>query len=178
MDDIRKNELEINTQGTPQGGVISPLLSNIALHGLEKHTLKGFSRDAIKLIRYADDFVVMGKELKDIARAKGLVEEYLKPVGLKLSESKTRIGHTMGDKEGTTGPVGLDFLSYHFRNLPRSRHRGVKNTRGVTQPFIQISKPTRKSVRKHKDNLKHTLKVLKSAPLPTVIKELAAKIRG
>jgi RNA-directed DNA polymerase len=54
---------EINYSGTPQGGVISPLLINIALHGMENYVINLFGRSQIKVIRYADDFVIFGKIL-------------------------------------------------------------------------------------------------------------------
>jgi len=54
---------EINYSGTPQGGVISPLLMNIALHGMENYVINEFGRSQIKVIRYADDFVIFGKIL-------------------------------------------------------------------------------------------------------------------
>jgi len=54
---------EINYSGTPQGGVISPLLMNIALHGMENYVINLFGRSQIKVIRYADDFVIFGKIL-------------------------------------------------------------------------------------------------------------------
>jgi RNA-directed DNA polymerase len=98
-----------NKSGTPQGGVLSPLLMNVALHGMEMFLQKSFSRNKVKIIRYADDFVVMGHSLEDILKSQQLIEEFLKPIGLRLSEKKTRIGHTMEEKKGTQGPVGLDF---------------------------------------------------------------------
>jgi RNA-directed DNA polymerase len=58
--------------GTPQGGVLSPLLMNIALHGLETFVITKFSRDKAKVIRYTDDFVVFCKTLKDIKKLNNL----------------------------------------------------------------------------------------------------------
>lgn len=84
----------------------------------------------------------------------------------------------MSNIEGTEGPIGLEFLGFYFRNRLVSKHRGVKSTRGVKQTFIQVSTPSRKSIREHKKNIKYTLKVLKSAPLETVIKTLSTKIQG
>jgi len=82
---------------------------NVALHGMEVFLQKSFSRNKVKIIRYADDFVVMGHSLEDILKSQQLIEEFLKPIGLRLSEKKTRIGHTIEEKKGTQGPVGLDF---------------------------------------------------------------------
>ncbi|MDR1609581.1 MAG: hypothetical protein LBR78_01850 [Holosporales bacterium] len=101
--------------GTPQGGVISPLLANIALHGLEYETKKTLStklanslkdkrkyktsmRDALSslsIIRYADDFVIIHEDLEIILEAKKFVQEWLKLIGLALNEGKTRITHTL-----------------------------------------------------------------------------------
>ena len=109
-------------EGTPQGGVISPLLANIALHGLEKYikrwaeTWKGKKRDnhrSISLIRYADDFVVLHKDKSVIQQAKTLIEQWLHGLGLKLSESKTRVCHTLHDTDETK--AGFDFLGWNVR---------------------------------------------------------------
>jgi RNA-directed DNA polymerase len=92
--------------GTPQGGVISPLLANIALHGLEEHINKAFPRQkgnrwnrkgtyipdkrpAVKVVRYADDFVILHDHLEVIHQAKEITQEWLKGMGLELKPSKT-----------------------------------------------------------------------------------------
>jgi len=114
MDPIENDSSEINETGTPQGSVLSPLLMNIVLHSMETHVTKEFGKDKIKVIRYADDFVIFGKTLKDVQKAERLVSEFLEPVGLRLSKEKTRIGHSMENKQGTSGPVGLDFFLFIF----------------------------------------------------------------
>jgi len=164
--------------GTPQGGVLSPLLMNIALHGMENYVTKEFGRNRIKVVRYADDFVIFGQTLKDVQKAEKLVSEFLKPVGLRLSEEKTRIGHSMENKPGTTGPIGLDFLSFHFYNVKCSRHRGVKNTRGVTQNFRLITHPSREAIANHKRAISIMLIELRGAPLGRVIERLSLRIKG
>jgi len=117
-----------NDKGTPQGGVMFPLLSNIALHGMEESVLKHCKRDEVKLIRYANDFVIFSKEIESVKKAQEIIKKFLAEAGLKLSEEKTRIGHTVEAKDGTTGMVGLDFLGYYFRNLTRTTYRKVKST--------------------------------------------------
>ena len=80
-----------NQQGTPQGGVISPLLANIYLHLLDKivnSTGSLFHKYGVKIVRYADDFVLMGKELPDVIINK--LKELLQRMGLMLNEKKTR----------------------------------------------------------------------------------------
>ena len=178
MDSTENDSSEINNMGTPQGGVLSPLLMNIALHGLETHVVTKFGRDKIKLIRYADDFVVFGKTLKDVQKAEKLVKEFLEYVGLSLSAGKTRIGHSMENKLGTTGSASLDFLSFTFQNVKCSRHRGVKSRRGVTQPFRLITKPSRQAVVSHKKALNRILVKYKNAPLSAVMERLGSRIKG
>lgn len=114
LGDIENTNSEYNEAGIPQGGVISPLLSNIALHGMETLLLSKFSRGKVKLIRYADDFVIMGKDLKDIIKSKKIVEEFLTKVGLELSEGKTRIGHSMNYVEGKSR---IRFFRFSFQKL-------------------------------------------------------------
>lgn len=159
-----------NSVGTPQGGVLSPLLANIALNGMEKLLKDKFNRN-VCLIRYADDFVVFSKREEIIVESKKLLLEFLKPMNLEFSEEKTRVGHTL------VSP-GLDFLGFNFRNHNVSIHRGVKSTRGVKQNFIQITKPSRKSVKEHKKEIVALLKTYKSAPLLSVMKALSERIRG
>ena len=99
-------------------------------------------------------------------------------IGLSLSVEKTRIGHFMENKLGTTEPNSLDFLSFTFRNVKCSRHRGVKSTRGVTQPFRLITKPCRQAVISHKKALNRILVKYKNAPLGAVMKRLGSRIKG
>lgn len=176
MDGFGEQINKKNLAGTPQGGVISPLLCNIALHGLETILLKSFSRHGIKIIRYADDFVVFGKSIQDIKKAEKIVVDFLKTVNLELSEEKTRIGHSQWPIEGSK--PGLDFLGYHFRNIHTSIHRGVKSTRGVKQKFKAISMPSKDAMLDQKKALREILRTHKNAPLKAVISKLATRIQG
>ncbi|MFM6404432.1 MAG: reverse transcriptase/maturase family protein, partial [Microcystis sp.] len=107
--------------GTPQGGVISPLLANIALDGMARliETLfpkKGNKNQAV-LIRYADDFVVISPSLEIIEQCKTAISEWLKPIGLELKLEKTRVCHTLKPIEynGRTEEPGFDFLGFNIR---------------------------------------------------------------
>ena len=95
-------------EGTPQGGVASPLLANIALHGLERDIAKAFTHREEKpsLIRYADDFVVLHPTRAGVEKARQVVERWLRDMGLVLKPSKTRITHTL------EGEAGFDFLGF------------------------------------------------------------------
>jgi RNA-directed DNA polymerase len=178
MKNAKEIESEHNEIGTPQGGVISPLLCNIALHGMETELMKAFSRYGVKVIRYADDFIVTGRKLEDIHKSKEIINDFLKAVGLELSEEKTRIGHTMFPIEQGRAKPGLEFLGFHFRNIRTSIHRGVKTTRGVKQNFRQISSPSLDSVKNHKIEVRDILKKYKNAPRTAVISALSLKIQG
>ena len=86
--------------GTPQGGVISPLLANIALHGMENR-IKQVSK-TVALIRYADDFLILHENITIIQECKQIISEWLKDMGLELKPSKTKISHTFHQYEGKT----------------------------------------------------------------------------
>ena len=97
--------------GTPQGGVISPLLANIALHGLEealeiKHYTRGDLNSTRAVVRYADDFCVFCESLEDAETAKQVLTDWLSERGLTLSAEKTTIVHLT---------EGLNFLGFHIR---------------------------------------------------------------
>lgn len=159
-----------NDMGTPQGGIISPLLANVALHGLETYLLNNFSKNKIKVIRYADDLIITGSNLDDILKAKSLLIEFLKPIGLQLSEIKTNIGYSLEQS--------FNFLGFNFRNYKTSKNYGVKSTRGVKQTFVQHSQPSKKAIKLHKDKLKILLKKYKSTSLEIFIKHISEVIRG
>lgn len=95
------------SEGTPQGGAISPLVANIALHGLEErirkefpemtHTMretwfhkKGTEFKTPNVIRYADDFVVLHEDKSVVQRCREIISEWLIGIGLELKPEKTR----------------------------------------------------------------------------------------
>jgi RNA-directed DNA polymerase len=103
--------------GTPQGGVISPVLCNAYLHRLDRQWAR---RGTGVLIRYADDLLVMCKTKQEAEDALAALSTILGELGLELKHAKTRIVHLR------EGGEGLDFLGFHHRyvrgNTPRSRH--------------------------------------------------------
>ena len=96
--------------GTPQGGVISPLLANIYLHEFDKFWT---TQDEVrgKLVRYADDFVILFRTMEDAERGLQLVRNKLEELGLELNEEKTDIIDTRKGKKG------FDFLGFHVRQV-------------------------------------------------------------
>lgn len=116
-----QGELFPTNEGTPQGGVISPLLANIALHGMEERvkqyaeTLKGKkekNRKALNLIRYADDFVIVHEDLNVVKKCQEIIAEWLRDMGLELKPSKTKLTHTLNKLDGN---VGFEFLGFHVQ---------------------------------------------------------------
>ena len=94
-------------KGTPQGGVISPLLANIYLHRLDEYwTMKNAFNG--KLVRYADDFVILFKTKKDAETGLRIVNTILSELNLELNEEKTKIVDT------TKGNNGFEFLGFHI----------------------------------------------------------------
>src|SRR5260370_34951977 len=84
-------------EGTPQGGVISPLLANVALHGLEAVAKAGQkkSKEQPMLIRYADDFVILYSDQTELQAVAARVSTWLEHKGLRLKPSKTRTTTTL-----------------------------------------------------------------------------------
>lgn len=96
--------------GTPQGGVISPTLANIALNGLENYIKKEFPRNdannpKIKVVRYADDVIITGRNEEILKKCQHLMEEFISHRGLQLNQTKTRI---------TCINKGIDFLGFNI----------------------------------------------------------------
>ncbi|MDT9266248.1 MAG: reverse transcriptase domain-containing protein [Limnospira sp. PMC 1293.21] len=119
--------------GTPQGGVISPLLANIALDGMIRFIEKLYPKKKnvaqATIIRYADDFVVISPSLEIIEQCKTAISEWLKPVGLEIKPEKTRICHTLKriEYDGKTEEPGFDFLGFNIRQYPVGKYKSGKH---------------------------------------------------
>jgi RNA-directed DNA polymerase len=117
---LEKHVLFATTEGTPQGGIISPALANRTLDGLEDLLARRFSRtrrdkrkNKVHLVRYADDFIITGtSEVLLEYGVKPLVEQFLKERGLELSHEKTRI---------TRSEDGFDFLGQTVRRFDNGK---------------------------------------------------------
>jgi len=170
---FKGNRTEIHTEaGTPQGGIISPLLANIALHGLEK----AVSKSGVYLVRYADDFLVLCNEEKELFEAKVKVESFLEEIGLELSESKTRI--TFSGDSSKRRIKGVDFLGYNFVNYKVGMHSSAKNRLGIATGWTYRCRPSYKSIKAHLDNIKNITKKAKGQNQEVLISKLAPVIRG
>jgi RNA-directed DNA polymerase len=180
---------EATEAGTPQGGVISPLLANIALDGMIRLIDNKFPKKkgylVAKLIRYADDFVVISPQLEVIQQCQVVIEEWLKPIGLELKPAKTRICHTLREIEvnGEKVSPGFDFLGWNFRQYPVGKYRSGKTGGGNGKNSKLLGhktliKPSKKSIKAHADKVKEVIKTHKTAPQYALIKSLNPIIRG
>lgn len=193
---IDNNTFLETEEGTPQGGVVSPLLANIALHGLEEH-LNEFAKtidmrrpdgrrqqgwqDKVKslnFIRYADDFVLMHKDKKVILDGKKVIEEWLSNIGLELKPSKTRIAHTLISEESEDGKAGFNFLGFHIRTFKVGYHSSVKLNTGHRPGIRTLITPTTEAYKKHQKKLKETIKDKKIGNQADLIGKLNPIIRG
>ncbi|MEG4390797.1 group II intron reverse transcriptase/maturase [Microcoleus sp. N9_B2] len=102
---VLKGKVNPTETGTPQGGVISPLLANIGLHGLETYIKSTNHR--LGVVRYADDFIVTARDKGSLETAKIQIQAWMSEQGLELSAEKTLI---------TSIEDGFDFLGYNLRH--------------------------------------------------------------
>ena len=154
----KPEEVSKTSEGTSQGGIISPLLANIALHGLETYIKNWYAdswystagyasskakrdrKTSIGFSRYADDFVITAEHLVDLQEIEKQVDDWLiKEAGLKLSEAKTRIVNSSN---------GFEFLGFHIISIrtkdgqkykvkiqasKESKAKIIKNIRSIIQ---------------------------------------------
>ncbi|GET39656.1 reverse transcriptase homolog [Microseira wollei NIES-4236] len=160
-------------KATPQGGVISPLLANIALHGMETALLGAFpKRNAPNIIRYPEDFVVLHENLTVVQECQQIVAESLKCMGLELQPSQTRISHTKYE-----GNVGFDFLGFNIRQHPVGKYQTGKVT-GKPLGFKTIITPSKEKLKAHTDDIGTIIRPNKSASQAELIAKINPIIRG
>jgi RNA-directed DNA polymerase len=165
------------SKGTPQGGVISPLLANIALHGMENGIGQAFSkRNAPILIRYADDFVILHENITVAQRCQTIISEWLKGIGLELKPSKTRLTHTLNSHEGQE--AGFNFLGFNIRQYPAGKYTSGRNPKGNLLGFKSIIKPCQENQKTHYEELASLIEAHKTAAQLALIGKLNPKIRG
>lgn len=175
---VFEGKREKSDVGTPQGGVISPLLANIALHGMENritqlaNSLKGDkskNRTSLTFVRYADDFVCLHPNREVIDRAKAILIDWLDEVGLELSESKTRISSTAD---------GFNFLGFNIRQYQVGKYHSGKSTNGESLGYKTLIKPAQEKVKKHYDKIADIISRHNSSPQKVLISKLNPIIRG
>jgi RNA-directed DNA polymerase len=158
---VESGKLFPTEAGTPQGGIASPTIANVALDGLEAalterfgSTAKSTNQYRVRLVRYADDFIITGisKELLE-REVKPCVEAFLAERGLELSQEKTKITHIS---------EGFDFLGQNVRKYDGKL----------------LIKPSVKNVRAFLDKIRETIRANRSAKQDTLIDLLNPMIRG
>ena len=184
---LDKGTFQHTNKGTPQGGVCSPLLANIALHGLEEMldnfaaTLPGIKRNnkgALNFIRYADDFIVMHPDKEIVLKCQQLIQIWLRQVGLELKPEKTRIAHTFNPNESEDGQAGFDFLGFHIQQYPVSKYKANRDSQGRPTGFDLLIIPSQKALKKQGEKIKTIINKYKHSPQVGLIKELNPIIRG
>jgi RNA-directed DNA polymerase len=150
-------------EGTPQGGVISPLLLNIAMQGMEESAGTRYDKNCHAIpgtpaiVTYADDFVALCHSREQAEMVRGKLSTWLKPRGLSFNQDKTRIVH-LDD--------GFDFLSFNIR-----RYHTKDGTKVLT-------KPSKDALAKIRRRLRQELRGLRGATTEAVIRRLNPIIRG
>ena len=174
---VDNNVFNVTEEGTPQGGIISPLLANIALHGMEealnikytKHRRKVKGKDVVyyenrtkyALCRYADDFVIMCKTREDAEGLYTILSDYLSERGLTLSEEKTKITHIAD---------GFNFLGFNIRRY--------KTNRGKTEGVILLCKPSKESIKTLKAKIAEEFQKTRGKNAQTLIGRLNPIVTG
>ena len=162
--------------GTPQGGVISPLLMNIALHGMEQAMANAKHKQGKPLlVRYADDFLIFHPNKEELEVAAEKVTFWLAGMGLHLHPTKTRMTHTLDPCEGN---VGFDFLGFTVRQYRVGKTHTGKDAKGKPLGFKTIITPSQTARKRHTQEIKRLLRKLRSAPQEAVIRALNPVIRG
>ena len=151
-------------EGTPQGGIISPLLMNVALHGLEEaagvryRTEPSVAGNTVPgvpvLVRFADDFVACCHSRQQAVQVKARLAVWLATRGLSFNEEKTNIVHLS---------QGFDFLGFHLRGYPNGK---------------LLIKPSNKAVRRLRERLAAEMRSLRGSNAMAVIVRLSPIVRG
>jgi RNA-directed DNA polymerase len=159
---LEKHVLFATTEGTPQGGIISPVLANRALDGLQRLLAQRFGSTRsrrkeckVHLVRYADDFIITGTSQVLLQyEVQPLVEQFLKERGLELSPEKTRITHVED---------GFDFLGQTIRRVPNGK---------------VLLKPSKRSVKTFLSKIQATIDDSGSTTVGDMIQRLNQQIKG
>jgi RNA-directed DNA polymerase len=165
---IEKGRFTPTEEGTPQGGVISPVLLNVALHGMEQAAGVRYRNSARSdaetvsgspvLVRYADDYVAMCDSRQQAEQVKARLAAWLEPRGLRLNEDKTHIVHVED---------GFSFLGFSIRRYVDRRGSGKL-----------LIKPSSESVMRLRERLAAEVRSLRGANAAAVVFHLNPVIRG
>ncbi len=159
---LEDGRITLTREGTPQGGVISPALMNVALHGMEQaagvrywegSTLRAAPGTPV-LVRYADDLAVLCASRAQAEQVKARLAGWLEPRGLAFNEAKTRIVHLS---------QGFDFLGFSIRRYPNGK---------------LLTKPSKEAMRRIRERLSAEATALRGANADALIARLNPIITG
>jgi RNA-directed DNA polymerase len=152
---VYKRHLNPTTAGTPQGGIISPILANMTLDGLEKLLMTKYFKKGLRVnfVRYADDFIITANSEETAREIKELIVAFLQERGLELSDAKTLI---------TKINEGFDFLGWNFR-----KYNGKL-----------LPKPSKKSIKRFLESISQTVVTGSAWSQDVLISKLNPIIRG
>ena len=155
---ISRNKRYPTHKGTPQGGIISPTIMNMTLDGIDAEINRKFGKTERKrlglhVVRYADDFVVLGRTIESLKQVQTTLEEFLQIRGLRLSPDKTLI---------TEISEGFDFLGMNLRKYQKKL----------------IIKPSKQKVKRFLKKIQATIKEYSSVSQELLIRKLNPMIRG
>ena len=159
---MEDGRVTLTREGVPQGGVISPVIMNVALHGMEQAagvrywegaTLRAVPRTPV-LVRYADDLAVLCTSRAQADRVKERLSRWLEPRGLRFNEAKTRIVHLS---------QGFDFLGFSIRRYPNGK---------------LLTKPSKEAMRRIRERLSAEATALRGANADAFIARLNPVING
>jgi RNA-directed DNA polymerase len=155
---MEENIFNATKEGTPQGGIASPTLANIALDGLEKTVQQSVGKEEnIHFVRYADDFICTASSKETLeTKVRPAIINFLKERGLELSLEKTKITH-IND--------GFDFLGFNIKKYGNNENK-------------LLIKPSDSSVKKFSESLRETIVKMGNCSTPGLIANLNSKIRG
>lgn len=172
---VDNNVFTKTESGTPQGGIVSPLLANIALHGMEKEigvnyrskkekkTGKVYHEvfDTKTVVRYADDFVIICETKEEAESMYDKLKPYLNKRGLELAPEKTKVVHIT---------EGFDFLGFNFKHYATNKEKG--------RIWKLLVKPSNKSQTKMKEKIKECFRNNQGNNVAKLITNLNPIIRG
>ncbi|MCP4023680.1 MAG: group II intron reverse transcriptase/maturase, partial [Desulfobacteraceae bacterium] len=151
---IYKKRLYPTEEGTPQGGIISPVIANMVLDGIERKLKEKYFNQKVNFVRYADDFIITGKSKELLENEiQPIIENFLQERGLVLSKEKTKITHI---------DSGFDFLGFNIR-----KYNGKL-----------IIKPSKDSIKEIKRKIKTIISKNKASTQDSLIGKLNPVIRG
>ena len=160
---FHNGEVYDSETGTPQGGVISPLLTNVALTTLDNFCNKFGTKRSNPIVRYADDFVIVCRSEPEAKQIKEEIAEHLlEKVGLTLSEEKTKVTHIY---------KGFNFLGFNFRKYEAP-------VKGNKVKYILSIRPQKEKVKNLLENCKEILDNHKMATQEQIILLLTPKLMG